>query len=99
RVPGEPALNVESGEPSSQWTSTAQGPSAPGSLNEPRPNGRAVPSLAPWSPGGVTAGGTLLTVIVNVCGAPVSLPPLAVPPSSCRRTVTTALPTAPAAGV
>jgi hypothetical protein len=39
------------------------------------------------------------TVIVNVCGALVSTPPLAVPPSSCSRTVTVADPLALAAGV
>src|SRR5262245_25018140 len=42
---------------------------------------------------------TALTVIVKVCGALVSWPPLAVPPLSCRRTVTVALPFAFAAGV
>ena len=35
---------------------------------------------------------TLLTVIVKVCGAEVSTPPLAVPPLSCSLTVTFAVP-------
>ena len=41
-------------------------------------------------------GGSLtgVTVMVKVCGAEVSMPPLAVPPSSIKRTVTVALPLA-----
>src|SRR3954469_7395522 len=39
------------------------------------------------------------TVIVNVCAALVSTPPLAVPPLSCAVTVTVADPVAPAADV
>src|SRR6516225_5734194 len=42
---------------------------------------------------------TGVTVIVNVCGALVSTPPLAVPPSSWARTVTVAHPLASGAGV
>ena len=37
---------------------------------------------------------TAVIVIVNVCGADVSTPPLAVPPSSCATTVTVAVPLA-----
>ena len=36
--------------------------------------------------------------MVNVCGAEVSCPPLAVPPSSCSQTVTVAAPLALGAG-
>jgi hypothetical protein len=39
------------------------------------------------------------TVIVNDTGALVSLPPFAVPPSSCAVTLTVAAPLASAAGV
>ena len=42
---------------------------------------------------------TALTVIVNVCVSLVSSPPLAVPPSSVRKTLTVAEPFAFAAGV
>ncbi len=40
-----------------------------------------------------------LTVIVKVCAADVSTPPLAVPPLSCSKTVTVAVPKAFSAGV
>ncbi len=42
---------------------------------------------------------TGVTLIVKVCAALVSMPPLAVPPSSCARTVTVAEPFALRAGV
>ncbi len=42
---------------------------------------------------------TPVIVIVNVCAALVSTPPLAVPPSSCTCTVTVAVPLRFAAGV
>ena len=42
---------------------------------------------------------TGVTLMVNVCGADVSLPPFAMPPLSCAVTVTVALPKASAAGV
>ena len=42
---------------------------------------------------------TAVTLMTKVCGAEVSLPPLAVPPLSCARTVTVAVPFAFAAGV
>ena len=60
----------------------------------------------PWAtvrPAGVAsmekslAGG--MTVMLKVCGALVSVPPLAVPPSSWMRTVTVAAPLAPNPGV
>ena len=47
----------------------------------------------------VGASFTGVTVIVNVCGGVVSTPPSAVPPSSLRTTVTSAVPVAFAAGV
>src|SRR6185436_8539636 len=43
--------------------------------------------------------GGLLTVMVKVCGAEVSTPPLAVPPLSCATIVTVATPYWPVAGV
>src|SRR5207244_806061 len=45
-------------------------------------------------PPGVKLGASLTGVIVsvNVCGAEVSLPPFAVPPSSCAVTVTVGVP-------
>lgn len=47
-----------------------------------------------WSPPGVKLGASLTapTLTAKVCGALVSLPPLAVPPSSVATTVTMALP-------
>src|SRR5207248_1002324 len=53
-----------------------------------------------WLPPGVNDGASLtpVTLIVNVCAVEVSLPPFAVPPSSCATTVTVALPNALAAG-
>ena len=42
---------------------------------------------------------TAVTLMTNVCGADVSTPPFAVPPSSCAVMVMVALPLASAAGV
>jgi len=54
-----------------------------------------------WSAPTVKLGTSLTagTLIVKVCTAEVSTPPLAVPPSSCSATETVALPLALAAGV
>ena len=54
-----------------------------------------------WSAPFVKLGASLtaVTVIVKVCAALVSTPPLAVPPLSCSVTVTVAVPLALAAGV
>ncbi len=58
-------------------------------------------SVTVWSAPLVKLGAsfTAVTVIVNVCAALVSTPPLAVPPSSWILTVTVAEPLALAAGV
>src|SRR4051794_40398440 len=58
-------------------------------------------SATVWLGPGVKRGVSLtgVTVMTNVTGAEVSAPPLAVPPLSCRRTVTVALPLASGAGV
>ena len=65
-VPVAVALNVVCAEPSPQSTSTAQGLSGPGSVNEPRANVLAVPSVAVWLAAAVTVGATLAAVAWNV---------------------------------
>jgi len=73
-VPVEVLLNVVWLDPSPQLTSTDQGLSAPGSENEPRLKLVLAPSLADWSAGAVTVGGTLMTMLVNEAElVPVSL--------------------------
>src|SRR5215210_2152789 len=57
-------LNVECEELSPQSTSTAQGESGPGSVNEPRLNDVEAPSLAVWFAAGVTVGLTLATATI-----------------------------------
>ena len=58
-------------------------------------------SFSVWSAPLVKPGASLtgVTVIVNVCGALVSTPPLAVPPLSWMLTVTVATPNASGAAV
>src|ERR671929_117612 len=59
---------------SPQFTSTVQGLSAPGSVNEPRPKLLLSPSSELWSAAAVTLGGTLW--IVTECVYSVSPPSL-----------------------
>src|SRR5919204_6969 len=59
--PGAASVKVVAVEPSPQSTVTAQGPSSPGSVNEPRLNDFDVPSLAVWSAAAVTTGTTFAT--------------------------------------
>ena len=68
-VPSEPVdvwLKVVCAELSPQATSTAHGPSGPGSVNEPRLKLADVPSVPFWSAGAVMLGGTFATVTLNV---------------------------------
>ena len=59
----------------------------------------AVPMVLPLSLAATGASHTPFTVMVKVQAAEVSLPPKAVPPSSCATTVTVATPLALGAGV
>src|SRR5947208_3128549 len=63
---------------------------------QPATDCKPASSRMPWSGPLVKLGGSLtaVTVMVKVCGADVSTPPFAVPPLSCKRTVTVALPLA-----
>ena len=60
-----------------------------------------VSSATVWSAPFVKLGASLTatTVILKLCGAEASMPPLASPPESCRTTVKLASPLASAAGV
>ena len=80
-------MKAVSAEPSPQSTVTSQGSSSPGSVNEPRSNDLAVPSLAVWFAGGVTSGATLATVTVKVAE-----PLTPAPASSSTVTVTVKVP-------
>ena len=65
-APAFASVKVVSAEPSPHSTFTAQGPSSPGSVNEPRLNDFDVPSLAVWSAAAVTTGATFATVTLKV---------------------------------
>src|SRR5918996_4776005 len=70
-------------------------------LAQPATDCAAASSATVWSEPAENDGAsfTKATVIANVCGALVSTPPFAVPPSSWARTVTVAEPCAEGAGV
>jgi len=83
------------------WPASSAPP--PGEMSVAKPGTVCAPafSVTVWLGPMVKLGASLtgFTVMVKFCGALVSLPPLAVPPSSDSVTVMVALPLALAAGV